>query len=134
MFGALDTSTSALVAQRTRLNVISGNLANQFSVYDENGEYNPYRRRDVVFEAGSEAGNPNGVRVKEILIDQAPLKTVYVGEGHPLADEQGNLKLPNVNPMMEMVNAVEASRAYEANITAVEATKSMLNAAIRLIA
>ncbi len=134
MFGALDISTSALVAQRTRLNVISANLANQFSVYDDTGAYNPYRRRDVVFEAGSADGNPGGVHVKEILVDRAPLRSVYVGEGHPLADENGNMNMPNVDPMMEMVNAVEASRAYEANITAVEATKSMLNSAIRLIA
>ncbi len=135
MFGALDISTSALVAQRTRINTISANMANQFSVYDEQGNYSPYRRRDVIFAPGDPAtGNPHGVHVREIKLDDAPFKQVFVGENHPLADEKGMMKMPNIEPMMEMINALEASRAYEANVTAAEATKSMLNTAIRLIA
>ena len=135
MFGALDISTSGLVAQRTRLNVISQNLANQHTVFDAEGNYAPYRRRIPVFAPGDpQTGSSEGVHVREVLLDDAPFRKQFVGEGHPLADEQGYMNLPNVEPTMEMINALEASRAYEANITAAEVTKTMLNSAIQLIA
>ena len=135
MFGAFDIPSSALVAQRQRMNVISSNLANQFTVFDAEGNYEPYRRRIPVFAPGDPSrGSERGVHMKEILHDDAPLKKVHVGVDHPLADEEGYMKLPNIDPMMEMVNAMEASRAYEANITVAEATKSMGSAALRLLA
>ena len=134
MFGALDISTSALVAQRTRLNTISANLANRFSVEDAEGNYAPYRRRVPIFAAGDPAtGAAEGTHVKDILLDPAPLRRVYE-PGHPYADADGYVKYPNVDPAIELVNALEASRAYEANITAAEATKSMLQAGLRLLA
>lgn len=134
MFGSLDTSTSALVAQRTRLNVISANIANQNSIEDENGNYDPFRRRIAVFAPGDpDSGSEDGVHVREIMLDDAPLTPRYQ-PGHPHADADGNVYYPNINGTMEMVNAMEASRAYEANITAVEATKSMMNSALRLLA
>jgi flagellar basal-body rod protein FlgC len=135
MFGALDISTSALAAQRTRLDTISGNLANQHTAFDADGNYAPYRRRIPVFAAGDpSSGSELGVHVREIMTDDAPFRKVEVGRGHPLADEEGFMKMPNVDPTVEMINAIEASRAYEANITAAETTKSMMNASLRLLA
>lgn len=134
MFGSLDISTSALVAQRTRLNVIASNMANQNSIYDEQGDYAPFRRRIAVFAPGDPtSGSDQGVHVKEILLDDAPFRKV-LDPAHPHADAAGYVEYPNVDSTMEMVNALEASRAYEANITAAEATKSMINAALRLLA
>ena len=134
MFGSLNLSTSGLIAQRTRMEVIAANLANRSSIYDAQGNYDPFRRRIAVFAPGDPAtGNREGVHVQEILLDQSPLRKVY-DPGHPEADEQGYVGFPNIDPAMEMVNALEASRAYEANITAAEATKSMMQASLRLLA
>lgn len=133
MFGALDTSTSALVAQRTRMNLISANLANRGTNFDVNGQNNPFQRRIAVFAPGDPAGNnPNGVHVKEILLDQH-YQEKY-DPTNPAADERGYIKTTNIDPMMEQVNALEASRAYEANIAAAEATKSMIQSSLRLLA
>ena len=133
MFGALDTSTSALVAQRTRMNAISANLANRGANFDVNGENNPFKRRITVFAPGDPAtGNPNGVHVKEILLD--PNFQEKYDPTNPAADERGYIKTTNIDPMMEQVNALEASRAYEANIAAAEATKSMIQTSLRLLA
>ena len=134
MFGSLDISTSALVAQRTRLEVISANLANRSSIYDAKGNYAPYRRRVPLLAAGDpDSGNLLGVHVKEIQLDQSEFRKVF-DPGHPDADAGGYVQFPNIEPAVELVNALEASRAYEANITAVEATKSILQASLRLIA
>lgn len=134
MFGSLDISTSGLVAQRARMNVISANLANSNSIYDAEGNYNPYRRQMAVFATGDPArGSSEGVHVREIALDEAPLRRVYQ-PGHPEADAEGYIRKPNVNSTMEMVNALEASRAYEANITAAEATKSMMQRSLSLLA
>ncbi len=133
MFGALDISTSGLVAQRTRMDTIAENMANQHSTMDANGNYAPFRRRLAVFSPGDPAtGNDMGVHVREIMHDPAPFRKVHE-PGHPHADEQGYVEYPNVDPMMEMVNAIEATRAYEANITAAEATKAMIDSALRLL-
>lgn len=134
MFGALDISTSALVAQRTRLNTISANMANQNTIEDANKNYAPYRRRIPIFATGDPAtGNALGVHVKEIELDRGPLRNVY-DPTHPFADADGYVKYPNIEPTHEMINALEASRAYEANITAAEATKGMIQTSLRLLA
>jgi flagellar basal-body rod protein FlgC len=134
MFGVLDTSTSALVAQRVRLETIAVNLANANSIYDAKGNYAPYRRRVPVFAPGDPAtGKAAGVHVARILIDDSPLRPVYE-PGHPHADANGYVYYPNIDPTMEQINALEASRAYEANIVAAEATKSMMQASLRLLA
>lgn len=134
MFGSLDVSTSALVAQRTRLETIAANVANSNSIYDADGNYAPYRRRFTVFAPGDPAtGNKDGVHVARILFDSAPFVAKYM-PGHPNADAQGNVYFPNVDPTMEAINALEASRAYEANITAAEASKSMIQTSLRLLA
>ena len=134
MFGALDISTSALVAQRTRLNVISANLANIDSVEAPDGSYAPYRRRVPIFAAGDPAsGSAQGVHVREIELDMSDFRARHE-PGHKFADADGYVRYPNIDSTTELVNALEASRAYEANITAVEATKSMMNAALQILA
>lgn len=134
MFGSLDISTSALVAQRTRMEVIAANVANQSSIVDAKGNYAPYRRRFAVLAPGDPArGNRMGVHVKQIELDRSPLRMKFE-PGSPFADASGYVKYPNIDPAMEMVNAVEATRAYEANITAAEATKAMMQASLRLLA
>lgn len=128
MFGALDTSTSALVAQRTRMNAISANIANRGVNYDANGENNPFQRRITVFAPGDPStGDPHGVHVKEILFDSRFQEKLDPATGK-------YMKTTNIDPMMEQVNALEASRAYEANIAAAEATKSMIQTSLRLLA
>ena len=134
MFGSLDISTSALVAQRTRLEVISANVANREAIYDAAGHYSPYRRRIPIFAPGDPAtGNPAGVHVERIALDASPLQPRYE-PGNPNADQNGNVYYPNIDPAFEMVSAIDASRAYEANITAAEATKQMIQSSLRLLA
>ena len=134
MYGLLDISTSALVAQRTRLNVVAANIANGRSILNAAGEYEPYRRRFAVFAAGDPSrGTTDGVHVAEIGIDQGPLRPVFQ-PGSPFADKGGYVYYPNVDPVIEQMNAMEATRAYEANITAIEATKSMLSIALQILA
>lgn len=134
MYGALDISTSALVAQRVRLDVISGNIANAKTILNADGEYEPYRRRAVVLAAGDPAsGSGQGVHVARIDLDAGPLQPRYEPNS-PYADANGYVRYPNVNPLVEQVNAMEAMRSYEANIAAVEATKSMISVALEMLA
>ncbi len=133
MFGSLDVSTSGLVAQRTRLETIAANVANSNSIYDADGNYAPYRRRFAVFAPGDPStGKAEGVHVSQIMLDDAPFRKVY-DPGHPEADADGYVEFPNIDPTVELVNALEASRAYEANITTAEATKSMMQSSLRLL-
>jgi len=136
MIRSLDISGSALVAQRVRMNVIAGNIANAFTTAQEDGRIEPYRRRVVTFAAGDEAGGP-GVHVGEVLEDPSEFRLVY-DPGHPHAIKQGRLagyvQYPNVNLTMEYVDAMEAARAYEANVAMMNLTKSMLRQALQLLA
>jgi flagellar basal-body rod protein FlgC len=134
MFGALDISTSALVAQRVRINTINANIANQNAIEGPDGGYAPYRRRIPIFATGDPAtGNKMGVHVRQIELDDGPLRKVF-DPGHKFADADGYVMYPNIEPANELINALEASRAYEANITAAEATKSMIQSSLRLLA
>ena len=134
MFGTLDISASALVAQRTRLEVISANMANRDAIEDANGNYAPFRRRIAIFAPGDpDSGKREGVHISDIMFDMSPLRA-KLEPGHKHADADGMVYYPNIDPAMEMVNALEAARAYEANITAAEATKSMIQSALRLMA
>ena len=134
MYGALDVSTSALVAHRTRLEIISANVANSDSLANANGEYDPYRRRFAILAPGDpKTGSAQGVHVKSIELDQSPLEMRYE-PNHKFANEEGKVGYPNVSTIIENMNAVEASRAYDANIAAVEATKSMSSVALQMIA
>lgn len=134
MYGALDVSTSALVAHRTRMNTYAANAANAGAILNAEGEYEPYRRRVPILAAGDPAtGSDRGVHVAAIELSDAPMHLRYE-PGSPYADENGYVGYPNVDPIVEQINAMEAARSYEANIAAVEATKSMINVALRMIA
>lgn len=135
MFGALDTSTSGLVAQRQRMEVIADNMANMNSIEGPDGSYQPFRKRIPIFAPGDPvSGNPNGVHLSEIDIDYRTELRGKLQPNHPFADEKGMVYYPNVSPEIELINALEASRAYEANITAAEATKEMVRSSLRLLA
>ena len=134
MYGSLDISTSGLIAQRTRMNVISANIANQEAILNADGEYEPFRRRVALLAAGDpQSGSPHGVHVQEILSDQSPLR-LRLEPGSPYADADGYVGYPNIDPMIEQANMMLAARSYEANISVVEATKSMISSALRLLA
>lgn len=134
MYGSLNTSTSALVAHRTRLDVISQNLANRDTILNADGEYEVYQRRFATLAAGDPSrGGATGVHVMDIELDDSPPMMRYE-PGSPFANEDGYVGYPNVNPVVEQMNAMEAARSYEANITAIEATKSMLSVALQVMA
>lgn len=143
MYGSLDISTSGMIAQRTRLTAISANIANQGSyVRGEDGQWEPYRRRMVMFEPGDPGsigpgGRELGVHVADIELDQSPFEYEYNPDS-PYAITKGKwagyVAKPNIDPVTEQVNAMEAMRSYEANVAAAEATKSMMAQALRLIA
>ena len=134
MFDSLDTSASALTAQRVRMDTIAGNVANMNATHNEKGEISPYRRRFVVFGTGA-PGNSNhaGVHVQKVELDYSPFRRVYE-PGNRDAGPDGYVSYPNVDLAIEQVNMIEASRAYEANVTMMETTKAMINATLRLIA
>lgn len=133
MFGALDISTSALVANRTRLDAISANLANAEVPVDPRSREIPFSERIVFFAPGDPAsGNPFGVHVSEIR-PRNDFRLQYDPK-HPFADANGNVRYPNIDPVVQQANAMLATRSYDANLAAVEATKSMLDATLRIIA
>jgi len=134
----LAISSSGLRAQRLRMDVIAANLANAQSTRTPQG--GPYRRRDVVLEALPEgetfdellgAAPGAAVRVARVVEDRRPPRVVF-DPGHPDADGQGYVAMPNVNVMTEMVDLMAATRAYEANVAAVNATKRVLEAALEI--
>lgn len=141
-------SASALSAQRLRMDVISSNIANAETTRASvvNGEAVPYRRKMVVLTPNktsfsdhlqSQLGNQSakgigtGVRVKSIQEDSTELKPVY-NPTHPDANAEGYVLMPNVDIAKEMVDMISASRSYEANVTALNATKSMLMKALEI--
>ncbi len=138
MYGALDISTSGMVAQRTRMTAIAANIANANTLVDAQGNYSPYRRRAVMFAPGdpsaaSQGGRSMGVHVAGVEIDGSPLVPKYEPTS-PYADEDGYVMTPNINPIIEQINAMETARAYEANVVAAETTKTMMAQALRLLA
>lgn len=136
MFGTLDVSTSALVAQRIRMDTIAGNVANAQTTRRADGRPGPYQRRFAVFIAGDGKGGP-GVHVARILEDRSPGRMVHEPD-HPHAIQEGKWKgyveYPNVEPITEMTNAMLASRAYEANVTVMDVSKRMVASSLRLLA
>lgn len=142
MYGALDISTSGMLAQRARMTAIAANIANRNTIIDAEGNVNPYRARRVNFAPGdpsakTESGKELGVHVAAIEIDQGEFNYRY-DPSSPYALKsgkwQGHVPEPNVNPVIEQLNALEASRAYEANVVAAETTKQMMAQALRLLA
>lgn len=138
MYGSLDISTSGMVAQRTRMATIASNIANADTMLRSDGVYQPYRRRVPVFESGdpsasSPEGQGLGVHVESIELDQTPFQLRH-DPTSPYADERGYVRVSNISPVVEQMNAMEASRAYEANVVAAETTKTMMAQAMRLLA
>ena len=134
MFDVLDIGASGLMAQRVRLDTIAANIANAQTTHDAAGRPNPYRRRFVVFEPGR-PDNPAapGVRVSKVGLDQSAFNLRHEPWNKD-ADANGYVKYPNIDTSIEYVNALEASRAYEANISMLETSKAMINSTLRLIA
>ncbi|MBI3542746.1 MAG: flagellar basal body rod protein FlgC [Deltaproteobacteria bacterium] len=133
-FSSMRISATGMNAQQTRMNTISSNLANSETTESEEG--GPYKRRDPIFTAmpdreqfgeilaGQMDEHAQGVQVTEIQEDQKAPRMVY-NPKHPHANAQGYVAMPNVNPVEEMANMISASRSYEANVTALNAAKSM---------
>ena len=137
LFDALGISSTGLTAQRLRMDVTAENLANAQSV--------GYRRKDVVVREmqsgdgfgaalagamGSPAGS--GVEVSQVTQDNSPGKRIY-DPSNPAADNQGYVRMPNVNPVTEMVDLIDASRAYESNVTAMQSAKQMFTKTLDLL-
>jgi flagellar basal-body rod protein FlgC len=132
MFASIDISTSGLIAQRTRLDAIAGNIANYMTAGRIDGAPAPYARRAVVFESGDARGGP-GVHVAEVISDPNPPRPVREPD-HPFADKDGLVYYPNIDLPTEMIDAMLATRAFEANVTAMEATKTMIASTLRILA
>jgi flagellar basal-body rod protein FlgC len=122
MFLPLQISSTALEAQKTRLNVIASNIANASSTQTPEG--GPYRRKDVLFKTVMFGETAAGVEVPQVVEDQSPFRSVY-DPAHPDADKKGYVFYPNINVLTEMVNLMTAQRSYEANLTMITSYKDM---------
>ncbi|NMB44573.1 MAG: flagellar basal body rod protein FlgC [Clostridiales bacterium] len=135
LFNGMNISSSGMTAQRLRMDTIAQNIANVNTTRDEEG--NVYRRKTVVFQEkvnnsfdqvfAKQLGRPNGSGVKVVAIaeDEETAMNMVYDPSHPDADEDGYVTYPNVNTVTEMTNLIDASRAYEANVTAFNASKSL---------
>ncbi|GAB7125959.1 flagellar basal body rod protein FlgC [Silvimonas sp. JCM 19000] len=132
MFRTFDIAASAMTAQSMRLNVVASNMANADSVTSSNGQ--PYRAKQVVFQAsaiGSENGAGVGVKVRDVVEDQAPPRLQY-DPHNPLADGNGYVAMPNVNVVEEMTNMLSASRAYQTNADVMNTAKTLVQRTLQL--
>ncbi len=128
LLSIFDIAGSALSAQSQRMNVAASNMANADSVVGPDGQ--PYRARQVVFQVNPAAGQAlgqeiGGVRVAGVVQDQSPFKQVYDPK-HPMADAQGYVSMPNVDPVAETVNMIAASRSYQANVEVLNTAKALM--------
>ncbi len=138
---AMEIISSGLAASRLRMNLVASNLANANTTRTDTG--GPYQRRDPVYRSAPVAqpfsemlrdrlsASLRGVQVSQVVTDPRPPRTVY-DPGHPDADTNGIVKMPNVSVVEEMVDMITASRAYEAGITAMQSIKSMANRALNI--
>jgi flagellar basal-body rod protein FlgC len=134
MFHALNVSTTGLVAQRHRMDTIAGNIANLNTTRDAEGNLSPFQRQIVVFQAQNDEPAEGGAGVKfEVLTDPEARVRKVADPEHPDAVD-GFVSYPDISLNTEFVNALEASRAYEANIAAIDATKAMISQALRILA
>jgi flagellar basal-body rod protein FlgC len=161
-FDAMNISASALYAQRVKLDTIASNIANVNTTRNPDGTSGTYKRKEVVFEAvynnalnqnsgsseflppelqgnllrgGISSGSgtaTSGVTVSQIVEDKSSDYRRIFNPGHPDADKDGYVNMPNINIVTEMVDMISASRAYEANVTTMEASKSMISSAMRI--
>ena len=141
IFGAMDISATGMTAQQLRTDVIAQNIANINTTRDQNG--NVYKKKNVVFAEKDVIGFSqiflriagrvgNGVKVTSIYSDtKSPVRLVY-DPSHPDANEDGYVTYPNVNTVQEMTDMIDATRSYEANVTAFNATKNMILKALEM--
>ena len=136
MLRAIDISTSGLIAQRHRMDTIAGNIANVNTTRNADGTPGPFQRRLITFSADDQNGKldkqPVGVRYQIEIDSSTPARRVHQ-PGHPDADKDGYVSYPNINVVTEFVNALEAGRAYEANLATLEMTKQMANLTLRVL-
>jgi flagellar basal-body rod protein FlgC len=145
LFDAIDASGSGLSAERLRMDVTSENLANAQTTKGADGK--PYQRKEVVLQEASPSGNAfsavlggmmgsgsrvNGVQVAGITTDPASGRKVY-DPSHPDADKSGYVTMPNVNSVTEMVDLISSSRAYEADVTAMQTAKTMFSKTLDIL-
>lgn len=141
IFNSINISASALTAEKTRIDIIAKNMANANSTRSTGGM--PYRRQMAIFEENkttpfsehlskySNKFDGKGVKISKIVEDDSPFKLKYE-PGHPDADENGYVQMPNVDTIKEMVDLISAQRSYDANITAMNSSKSMLMKALEI--
>jgi flagellar basal-body rod protein FlgC len=145
LFGVMDVSGSALQAERLRAEVVASNMANANTTRTPGG--GPYKRREVVFESAapdqgvfanhllgqsSGDGNIGGVKIAAVVSDNSSGLRRY-DPGNPDADKNGYVTYPDISPLTEMVDLMSATRAYDLNSSAVQATKSMINDSIDIL-
>lgn len=141
IFNSINISATALTAEKTRIDIIAKNMANVNTTRSTGGM--PYRRQMAVFQENKgtpfsehlnkfkNQGNGEGVKISKIVEDDSPFKLDYE-PGHPDADENGYVQKPNVDTIKEMVDLISAQRSYDSNITAMNASKSMLMKALEI--
>ena len=143
LLNSMHISAAGMAAQRTRMDVVAENIANADSTHTPEG--GPYRRRQVVFQSvdqkqrfsnifnsSFQSGKQQSVRAAYIAQDKRPFREVY-DPSHPDADARGMVKMPNVNPVEEMVDMNAAARSFEANVTTMEASKRMFLKSLELL-
>jgi len=133
-FDIMNISATGMSAQRLRVEIVSTNIANAETTRTETGE--PYRRKVPVFAEYLKRSMDGkiesaGVKVVRIEEDPSPFRLVY-DPTHPDADENGYVRMPNVNIVREMVDLINAQRAYDANVAAFNVTKAMVNSALQI--
>jgi flagellar basal-body rod protein FlgC len=142
-FDAIGIAASGLTAERTRMDVTSENLANADTTVGPNG--GPYQRQEVVLESvggsfsttlqnalGNPDSPPGGVQVAGVVNDTSPAQLVY-DPGNPEANKQGYVKMPNVQPVTEMVDLIDESNSYQSDVTAMQTAKSMYSDTLTLL-
>lgn len=141
IFNSLNINATALTAERTRMDVISKNIANVNTTRTSSGK--PYRRQMPMFKEvegqsfssilsnASKKASEGGVKITGIVEDKTPFKTVY-DPGHPDADNDGYVLMPNIDIVTEMVDMITSSRSYEANMTSINTAKTMAMKALEI--
>lgn len=137
MFDSFHISATALTSQRLRMDTVSANIANAQTTRGKlvDGEWQPYTRKMTVMQEApfrqQLSAVSGGVEVSKIVEDESPYKLVY-DPSHPDSDDRGYVQMPNVDLLKEMVDLMGATRSYEANIAAMNATKAMLVKAMEI--
>lgn len=133
LMNSMNVSASGMRAQTVRMRVASENIANANSIIGPDGQ-NPYQRKLVSFQSvvDSKTGISN-VEVSKITVDEKQAYKYDYNPQHPLADENGLIKMPNISSLKEKTDLKEAARAYEANLSAIDASKSMMTKSLDML-